>query len=82
MHNLSDTYQQLQAPLLIAAGDSDQTVHTPHQSERLARLKPEAYFMHFRGAGHMIHHSRSEDLVAALMVMVRGEALPRGVQDK
>lgn len=75
---MADDYENISVPVLLAAGDQDHTVYTPNQSQRLSKTIKQAHFLHFKGAGHMLHHTRAEHISRAIEKMARGETLPAG----
>ena len=76
--DMADDYDTISVPVLLAAGDRDHTVFTPNQSQRLSKTVKQAHFLHFKGAGHMLHHTRTERISQAIEKMARGESLPPG----
>jgi len=78
LKTMADDYDTITVPVLLAAGDRDHTVFTPNQSQRLTKTVKQAHFLHFKGAGHMLHHTRTETISRAIEKMARGETLPPG----
>ncbi len=78
LQEMMGRYEQINVPLVLAAGDEDQTVYTPNQSQRLLKTVENAHFMHFQGAGHMLHHTRNQPIVTAINDLAYGIALPAG----
>jgi pimeloyl-ACP methyl ester carboxylesterase len=56
----------LKLPLTIIAGDGDKVVSTSDQSERLAAALPGSELLIVEGAGHMVHHTASTRVTAAI----------------
>ncbi len=50
----------------IVAGDGDAMVTTQAQSERLHAALPKSRFVKVAGAGHMVHHTARDEVVAAI----------------
>ena len=59
------------APVLILVGSSDRVVEQSRQGKALARSLPNAQLVELEGAGHMLHHSHSERVLASIR-----EAMP------
>ncbi|MGC6476582.1 MAG: alpha/beta fold hydrolase [Parvibaculales bacterium] len=78
LHDMTARYADINVPLVLAAGDRDQTVYTPNQSQRLLKTVQNAHFMHFIGAGHMLHHTRNQPIVTAINDLAHGIVLPAG----
>jgi pimeloyl-ACP methyl ester carboxylesterase len=53
-------------PVVIVTGGDDQIANAGHQSERLHQKLPGSEFIRIPGAGHMIHHSAPDQVVAAV----------------
>jgi pimeloyl-ACP methyl ester carboxylesterase len=64
--SLAPRLEQLTVPVTIIAGDGDQVVTTSDQSERLASALPQSNLLIVEGAGHMVHHSASDRVAAAI----------------
>ena len=76
--DMAGEYDSISVPVLLAAGDRDRTVFTPNQSQRLSKTVKQAHFLHFKGAGHMLHHTRTERITRAIVDMAHGKTLPPG----
>jgi pimeloyl-ACP methyl ester carboxylesterase len=64
--SLAPRVEQLTLPVTIIAGDGDKVVTTSGQSERLARALPGSTLLIVEGAGHMVHHTASDRVAAAI----------------
>ena len=71
-------YQDLDAPLLLMSGDSDQTVSAQIHSERLHGENPNTGLVIWRGAGHMVQHTRAEEIASIVTRLASGEPLQKG----
>ena len=58
--------EELRMPVTIIAGDGDKVVSTSDQSERLASVLPASKLLIVEGAGHMVHHTASDRVAAAI----------------
>ena len=63
---LAPRWPDLTLPVTIVAGGGDQLVTTADQSERLDQVLPNSRCVTVDGAGHMVHHSASERVRAAI----------------
>jgi pimeloyl-ACP methyl ester carboxylesterase len=63
---LSGRLPELDVPVTLIAADGDKVVSTTGQSARLARALPSAGLLIVADAGHMVHHSASERVSAAI----------------
>jgi pimeloyl-ACP methyl ester carboxylesterase len=75
---------RLDVPTMIVAGDKDRLVTTAWQSERLHERLPRARLRLVPGAGHMVHHTNTGDVMAAVREALdmsgardTGHAVPR-----
>jgi pimeloyl-ACP methyl ester carboxylesterase len=59
-------YAELKMPVVIIAGDADQLIETDKQSARLHRDISQSRFHRLPGAGHMIHQTQTNDVMAAI----------------
>ena len=59
-------YADLAMPVVIIAGDADRLLDTEHQSARLHRDLPRSTFHSVAGAGHMVHQTDTEAVMAAI----------------
>jgi hypothetical protein len=57
---------RLRVPTVIAAGAEDRLVMTGWQSDRLADRVPGSRLRVVEGAGHMVHHTAPDAIVAAI----------------
>lgn len=57
---------RIQLPVRVLSGTSDRVVRPEQQGEALARLLPDAASTVIPGAGHMLHHSHPEAVLAAV----------------
>lgn len=63
---LSPRYGEIEAPVEVVSGDADRVVYAHIHSTGLARDIPGARLTLLSGAGHMPHHTRTGDVVAAI----------------
>jgi pimeloyl-ACP methyl ester carboxylesterase len=66
-------YEELRTPVVIIAGTEDRVVDTADQSARLHEELPQSRFHRIAGAGHMIHQTATEKVMAAIDEVARGE---------
>jgi pimeloyl-ACP methyl ester carboxylesterase len=57
---------ELAVPTVIIAGENDRMVRTRWQAERLHQRLPDTRLHVVRGAGHMVHHTATENVVQAI----------------
>ncbi|MAE99960.1 MAG: hypothetical protein CME00_07440 [Geminicoccus sp.] len=62
---LEPRFADLSVPLMILIGTED-PVDSSYAAQPLAALLPESELHEFEGAGHVIHHSRRDDVLALL----------------
>jgi len=70
-------YGWMKMPVAIIAGEADQIVDTEAQSARLHRDVPQSTFDAVPGAGHMIHQTAPDRVMAAIQAAVDGTGLDR-----
>jgi pimeloyl-ACP methyl ester carboxylesterase len=58
---------ELSMPVLVVSGDGDRIVSFEDQSLSLSERLPESTLQAFEGAGHMVHHLRPAEIVAAIL---------------
>lgn len=63
---LGSRYAELNLPLTLVAGEGDELVETGSQTRRLHEALPQSRFVAVEGAGHMVHHSALEQVLAAI----------------
>ena len=63
---LQARYAELSLPLTIVAGQGDELIETADQSRRLHEALPNSRFVPVKGAGHMVHHTAPEQVLAAI----------------
>lgn len=68
--------KQLALPAVIVAGENDRLVMTGWQSRRLAQRVPNATLKTVPGAGHMVHHTATRDVMAAIDEAARRAGVP------
>lgn len=61
-----DRYPELNVPTEILAGASDRVVDPDAHSSRLHRMLPESTLRIVAGAGHMLHHAHTAEVIAAV----------------
>ena len=66
-------YKDLNAPLLLLSGDSDRTVSAQIHSERLHGENPNTGLVIWPGAGHMVQHTRADEIVAIVARLADGQ---------
>ena len=71
-------YQDLNAPLLLMSGDCDHTVSAQIHSERFFGEIPNTSLVIWRGAGHMVQHTRGAEIAAIVSRLADGEPLKKG----
>ena len=65
--SLARRYPALRLPITIVAGAGDAVVDTDDQSRRLHAMLPQSRLHVVAGAGHMVHHSATAEVVAAIL---------------
>jgi pimeloyl-ACP methyl ester carboxylesterase len=80
--SLSRRYRELAMPITIMAGGSDRIASPRHNAERLHRELPHSDFHLALGAGHMLHYTAQEGVLAAVSAVERsaGTAIRPGQQ--
>jgi pimeloyl-ACP methyl ester carboxylesterase len=58
--------KELAVPVVVVAGEQDRLVMTGWQSRRLAQRVPDATLRTVPGAGHMVHHTATRQVLAAI----------------
>jgi len=66
----------LALPVVIVAGEKDRMVMTGWHSRRLAERIPHATLRIVPGAGHMVHHTATREVLAAIDEAARRAGLP------
>lgn len=66
VEDLGPRYKDVSAPLVLAVGDSDQTVDQRGQAYRLREALPDAELIELDGTGHLIAETRPEEAVRAI----------------
>jgi pimeloyl-ACP methyl ester carboxylesterase len=64
--SLATRLDGLTLPVTIIAGDGDRVVSSSDQSERLSRVLAQSELLIVEKAGHMAHHSASDQVTAAI----------------
>ena len=59
-------YPAIERPLLLVNGDADPLVPAERHADRLASALPAARTVRIEGAGHILHHTRTERVVALI----------------
>ncbi len=74
---LSARYGELAMPVAIVAGNGDKVVGPDH-AERLRGALPNGTLRIVEGAGHMVHHVATDQVVEAILAVARtsGDAVP------
>lgn len=65
-YSLSGRYGELKMPLVIVAGEDDQLVDIEKQSARLHHELPQSAMHRIPRAGHMVHQTETETVMAAI----------------
>lgn len=68
---LSRRYGEIEAPAVVITGTRDQVVWPSIHSDGLVRDLQNARLVVLNGAGHMPHHTRTEDIVAEIDTLIR-----------
>jgi pimeloyl-ACP methyl ester carboxylesterase len=68
---LQGRLEDLKLPVTIIAGEGDKVVSTPDQSQRLAAALPKSELLLVEGAGHMVHHTASAPVTAAIAAALK-----------
>ncbi len=63
--DMEPRFAELSVPLMILIGTED-PVDSSFAAQPLAALLPESELHEFEGAGHVIHHSRQDEVLALL----------------
>lgn len=63
---MSKRYPELKLPIEIVHGEADQTVPIHIHAEAIARIVPQVHTTRLAGVGHMPHHARPDEVVAAI----------------
>ncbi len=58
--------EEIKLPVTIIAGNGDELVETAKQSKRLSQTIPQSRYVEVDGAGHMVHHTATNDVVKAI----------------
>lgn len=66
VEDLGPRYKDVGAPLVLAVGDSDQTVDQRGQAYRLREALPDAELIELEGTGHLIAETRPEEAARAI----------------
>ena len=79
LYNLSDwletrypLYRRLSQPILMITGTADNVVPSWNHAERVLADVPDAQWVSLEGAGHALHHTRTENVVAHIQTFVDG----------
>ncbi|SHM44869.1 alpha/beta fold hydrolase [Roseibium suaedae] len=81
---LSQRYGEIDVPAVVITGDKDTVVWPSIHSQGLVRDLPQARLVTLPGAGHMPHHTRTQDVVREIdglmeLVLARKTALSRSM---
>lgn len=71
---MSGAYSSLSMPVSIVAGDDDRLISTDEQSKRLHDDIAHSSFHRVTGAGHMVHQTAPENVLAAIDAVQPGAA--------
>ena len=75
---MRDHYGELKMPVVIIAGDRDRLIDLEDQSARLHGDIPQSTLDRVAGAGHMVHQSAPERVLAAIDKAAAGEGTIAG----
>ena len=64
---MAPRYGELKVPVIIVAGEGDAIVTTEDQSVRLSKEIAHSRLVVLPGAGHMVHHTATDEVVKALL---------------
>lgn len=67
----SQLYPQIKLPLVVLTGDADRVVSPVIHAEPLQRAVPGAELIVLRGAGHLLPHSRPDEVIDAINRMAQ-----------
>lgn len=73
----STRYGEIEAPLLMITAEKDIIVPAWNHADRVVKALPHAELVELAGAGHALHHSRTEDVLN----LIRSFAAKQGKQD-
>ena len=73
---LREDYKDLSLPVIIIVGDGDRIVFK-RRSEHLRAILPGSVLQIVKGAGHMVHHVATEQVVQAIESVVEATRDPR-----
>ena len=68
---------QLRTAISIIAGGEDRLLSTASHSEWLHRRVPHASYLRIEGAGHMVHHTKTDEVTSAILRAATAAAPPR-----
>jgi pimeloyl-ACP methyl ester carboxylesterase len=66
---LAGRFAELHLPVTIVAGESDAIVETSSQARPLHKAIPQSRLIVVEGAGHMVHHTAPDQVIAAVRAM-------------
>ena len=67
LFRLAAAYPSCKVPTRFLAGTADIVVNNATQGQIAARLMPDASFEWLSGMGHMLHHFKQDEVVAAAL---------------
>lgn len=73
--SLRPHYDELTLPVAIMAGDGDKVV-SPHHAERLRAAIPGSALRIVEGAGHMVHHVATDQVVETILLVTQAVGRP------
>ena len=68
----SENYAQITTPLLSIAASEDHVVVPADHHDKLIQVLPEVQAVEIAGAGHSPHHTRTDEIIAAIEAFVGG----------
>jgi pimeloyl-ACP methyl ester carboxylesterase len=78
---LQASYASIQTPLILVAGDRDQTVHTKRNSHRFHGEREDCELIYIRNVGHMLHHTQSDKIIDAALRLANGSGPKPGIHE-
>ncbi len=67
----SPRYEELETPLLLITGAQDEIVPAWNHAEKLAARLPHAQLVEMAGAGHALHHTRTDEVAKLIEEFAR-----------
>ncbi len=64
-------YSEITPPLLMLSGDADEVVPAWNHAKRVAAQLPQAQWISLEGAGHALHHTRTDTVISHINAFVQ-----------